>query len=262
MLSKWAGELKYVPNTSYFNFLDSHDGIGLMGIQGILSDEEIGAIISRARQHGGYISYKTDQDGNETPYEINITWFSALNHDHNEDLAFQVKRFVASRIILLVLKGVPGIYLHSLIGTRNDINAVLATNSKRDINRAVIDDEAITKALEDPFSKISRINRELGRLLAIRTKKRAFHPLGGQKIINISPQVFALLRTSPDGNEIVLSLINVSRSFCRIEIPLSELDTDATDWYDIVSGVEWMSDEGMIYIYMNPYDIVWLEPLQ
>jgi sucrose phosphorylase len=162
----------------------------------------------------------------------------------------------------MVLKGVPGIYLHSLIGTRNDIEAVLATNSKRDINRAVIDSRAINEALEDPFSKVSRINRELGRLITIRTQKRAFHPFGGQKILDIAPEIFALLRTSPDGTEKILALINVSSKACNLEIPLAELDSDETHWYDIVSGVEWMSDEGALYINMYPYDIVWLEPVR
>jgi hypothetical protein len=43
--------------------------------------------------------------------------------------------------------------------------------------------------------------------------------------------------------------------------PWTELDSEETRWFDIVSGVEWMSDEGMLYINMNPYDIVWLEPI-
>ncbi len=259
-LSKWAAELTYLPNTSYFNFLDSHDGIGLMGVKGILEDEKIDFIIKRAQKHGGYISYKTGQNGEEIPYEINIAWFSALNHDHNEDLSFQVRRFVTSRIISLILKGVPGIYLHSLIGTRNDIEAVLATQSNRDINRAIIDSTAISEALMDPFSKISRINRELGRLITIRTQKRAFHPFGGQKILNIVPEIFSILRTSPDGKEKILALINISTKVCHLKIPLADLDSDETYWYDIVSSVEWMSDEGVLNINMHPYDIVWLEP--
>jgi sucrose phosphorylase len=260
-LSGWARGLKYYPETTYFNFLDSHDGIGLMGVKGILANEEIDFIINRAKKHGGYISYKTGQDGKDIPYEINITWFSALNHDHNEDLAFQVRRFVASRIISLVLKGVPGIYLHSMIGTRNDIEAVLVTSSNRDINRAVIDDKAITEALLNPFSKVSRINREMGRLITIRTRKRAFHPYGAQKILDLTPEIFAVLRTSSCGREKILALTNISTKVCRLEIPLTELDSEETRWFDIVSGVEWMSDEGMLYINMNPYDIVWLEPI-
>jgi sucrose phosphorylase len=260
-LSEWARGLAYYPQTSYFNFLDSHDGIGLMGVKNILDNEEIDFIIKKAQKHGGRISYKAGPEGQEIPYEINITWFSALNHDHNQDLAFQVKRFVASRIISLVLKGVPGIYLHSLIGTRNDIEAVLATNSNRDINRAVIDDKAFTDALMDPLSKVSRINRELGRLITIRTQKRAFHPYGGQKVLDIAREIFAVLRISPEGTEKILALTNISTKVCHLEIPLADISSDEHHWIDIVSGVEWMSDEGKLFINMNPYDIVWLEPI-
>ena len=157
-LSKWAKTIKTPSNTTtFFNFLDSHDGIGVMAVKDILGKTEIDFIIQRAREHGGYVSFKTAEDGAEVPYEINITWFSALNRENSgEDIAFQVKRFVASRIIALVLKGVPGIYLNSLIGTRNDIEAVQATESKRDINRTLTDVRAITEALKDPLSKISR----------------------------------------------------------------------------------------------------------
>lgn len=262
VLSTWAKGLKKVSNTTtFFNFLDSHDGIGLMGAKNILPKEDIDFIIQRARQHGGYISYKRGQDGAEEPYEINITWFSALNQeDGEEDIAFQVKRFVASRIIALILQGVPGIYLHSLIGTRNDIEAVLATKSKRDINRTAIDGKAITEALKDPLSKISRINRELGRLITIRTKQRAFHPNGDQHILLISSDVFAVLRISPERDHHILTLTNITSRVCHIEIPLSELGMSETHWYDLVSKMEWMTENQTLYFNLQPYDVIWLKP--
>jgi sucrose phosphorylase len=178
-LTSWAKELLPPSKTAtFFNFLDSHDGIGVTAVMDILPKKAIDALINKTQKHGGLVSYKTAEDGTEIPYELNITWFSALNPaDSGEDMAFQVKRFVASRIIALVLQGVPGIYLHSLIGTPNDIASVLTTNSNRAINRTVIDAKAISDALADPLSKLSRIGRELGRLIAIRTKQRAFHPI-------------------------------------------------------------------------------------
>jgi len=268
-LSRWVETLKTPSNeTTFFNFLDSHDGIGLQAVNNILNKKDIDIIIKRAEEHKGCISYKTGKDGNEEPYEINITWFSALNREDNEDedIAFQVKRFVASRIVALVLKGVPGIYLHSLIGTQNDIQAVLKTKTKRNINRTIISSDAITKALEDPFSKISRINRELGRLIAIRTKERAFHPNGAQHILMISPDVFSILRISPEKDQYILTLINVTSSVSHLEIPLSSPSIfgtlkNKTLWYDIVSGMEWMEEEKKLNITLQPYDVVWLKPL-
>lgn len=262
-LSNWAKNLNKLSNTTtFFNFLDSHDGIGVMAVKDILKPEDIDLIIQNAQEHGGFISYKTGEDGKDVPYEINITWFSALNkEDNDEDLAFQVKRFVASRIISLVLQGVPGIYLHSLIGSQNDIESVMATESKRAINRTIINADAISEALNDPLSKISRIGRELGRLIKIRTMKKAFHPNSDQKILMLSPKIFSVLRTFGE-HELVLSLINITGEVCKIEISLSKLKSIEEHWYDIVSGIEWFADDGKIYLTLQPYDIVWLEPFQ
>ena len=262
-LSKWAQDLEQKSKaTTFFNFLDSHDGIGVMAVKDILSKDEINILINQAQKHGGFISYKSDADGAKEPYEINITWFSALNlEDCGEDIAFQVKRFVASRIIALILQGVPGIYLHSLIGTKNDIKTVLATHSNRDINRTIIDYKAINNALEDPLSKLSRINREFGRLITIRTQKKAFHPNGQQQIIIIDPSIFAVLRISPDKKQYILALINVAHKVCKLEIPTSRLGINQDHWYDIVSGMEWMTDDNKLFITLQPYDIIWLEAI-
>ena len=182
------------------------------------------------------------------PYEINITWFSALNRDDSDDdIAFQVKRFVASRIIALVLRGVPGIYLHSLMGARNDIEAVLATQSNRDINRTVIDAGAVIETLKDTLSKFSRISRELGRLIVIRTKRRAFHPSGAQRVLSISRSVFSVIRRSPEEDQFILTLTNVTSGVTHLEIPLSEIGTDETGWYDLVSGMEWMAENETLF---------------
>jgi glucosylglycerate phosphorylase len=234
-----------------------------MGVKDILPPEEIEYIIERATEHGGLISFKTGQSGEDEPYEINVTWYSALNNERDlvkEDEAFQVKRFVASRIIALIIQGVPGVYLHSLIGTRNDIEAVSATHSNRDINRRVIDENLILEALGDPLSKVSRISRELGRLLLIRTAQPAFHPNADQKILYLAPQLFAVLRTALGGTQKILALVNVSNEVCKVEIPLTQLESQEEYWFDLVSEMDYAVDEGKLFLSVLPYDVVWLEP--
>jgi glycosidase len=263
-LSKWADSLTLVsPYVTFFNFLDSHDGIGLMGVKDVLPPQEIDYIIERATSHGGLISYKSGKGGAEEPYEINITWYSALNNARDlvhEDEAFQVKRFVASRIIALIIQGVPGVYLHSLIGTRNDIEAVTVSHSKRDINRRIIDEKLIQEALADPLSKVSRIGRELGRLLAIRTRQPAFHPNADQKVLYLAPQIFAVLRTAPGQRQKILAMVNVSNQVCKVEVELSQLECGDEYWFDLVSEMEWAADEGKLFLTVLPYDVLWLEP--
>ena len=261
VLSRWAAGLRAPSDTTtFFNFLDSHDGIGLMAVRDLLPREEIDFVLEKAREHGARISCRSTVDGGEEPYEINLTWFSALSPGGTgEDMAFRVKRFVASRIVALMLQGVPGIYLHSMIGTENDIEAVLATATNRAINRSVIDEEAIMEALADPLSKISRINREFGRLIAIRTRQRAFHPNGPQRVLDLSPDVFALVRESPEGDQTLLCLVNITDSVCSLDIDLEKTGCDATAWHDLVSDVKWMAEDGALHLALQPYDVAWLE---
>jgi len=264
-ISKWAATLPKISDTAtFFNFLDSHDGIGLMGVKDVLPKSEIDLIVKMAQEHGGLISSKPGDEGREEPYEINITWFSALNREDgsNDDTAFQVRRFVASRIIGLVLRGVPGIYLHSLIGTRNDVESVLSSHSNRAINRTVIDDQAITDALKDPLSKISRISRELGRLITIRTREPAFHPGGEQQVLMLSHRLFSVIRIAPGGGQKILALVNVTDKVCHLEVPLSKLSTKETHWYDLVSRMEWMAENRRLSLTLQPYDILWLTPFK
>lgn len=261
-LNEWAESLKPVSETtSYFNFLDSHDGVGLMAVKDLLSHDEIKFVIQRAREHGGYISYKTDKDGLDAPYEINITWFNALcREDGTVKTDLQVEKFIASRAMALALQGVPGIYLHSFFGTHNDINAVSCPVSKREINRKVLDYNILTKAIEDPDTLTSKIIRKLNTLISLRTKQSAFHPNGAQEILKVRPEVFALLRTSPNEDQHILSLINITDDEIQIAIPLKEVQIFKQGWYDLIRQDKHTFEDENISLTLKPYDVVWLEP--
>ncbi len=261
-ISKWARDLEYVSKrTTFFNILDTHDGIGLLGVRNILPGEDIDFIVQRAKEHGAFISYRTVEGGRDEPYEINSTWFSALNkHNSNEDIAFQVKRFAASRSLSLVLKGVPGIYFHGLAGTDNDPEVIEVSGSKREINRKVIYEKDVWKAMEDPNSKLSHIRNQLVKIFEIRVQHYAFHPNGEQHILTISPDIFTVLRISPDENQHILTMTNVTSRVCSIEIPLSEINVNEIRWYDLVSEREWTSANKKLVITLEPYDVTWLTP--
>jgi sucrose phosphorylase len=260
-LSNWAKDLETPSKTTHlFNFLDSHDGFGVMGVKDILPKEAIDAMIKRAEEHGGMVSYRTDREGTESPYEINITLFSALNKDESgEEMDLQIKRLLAARNISLVLQGVPAAYLLGLIGKRNDVEAAMATKSKRAINRTVLDYELLTQSFEDPKNKLYRI-RELGGLVYIRQRHRAFHPNGPQKVLTLYPNVFALLRTSPEGDEHILTLTNVANRVCDIEVPLDQVGIRDVGWYDLIAQREWSAEGDKLAIRLEPYDILWLKP--
>ncbi len=259
-LTDWAARLEYPSDTAtFFNILDTHDGIGLMGVRNILPQDEIDFVIDEARDHGAFISYKTGENGAREPYEINSTWFSALNRD-GEDMDLQVKRFVASRSIALALRGVPGIYLHGLIGTRNDTDKALVTKTKRDINRKYVDTQYLLKRLKDPESRIRRISQELPKLTDIRRQHRAFHPNGAQHVLDLDPKVFALLRQSPEKDEHILALTNVSDRSVTVAIPLSRLESLEIRWFELVEEEVWHVHDQQLEITLEPYAVRWLMP--
>jgi len=263
-ISQWAQGLNIDSAVAtFFNMLDTHDGIGLMGVKGILSMEDIDFIIQKAKEHGALISYKMAENHTERPYEINSTWWSAINGDKNdEEMAFQVKRYIASRSISLVVQGVPGIYIHGAIGTSNDYELVEKAKSRRAINRGAIDSRAFAESLKDPNSKNSHIRRRNSRLNLTRTSERAFHPHGDQRILMISPDVFTVLRTSPEGDQHILAMTNVTSRVCRIEIPLSEFTLKETRWYDLINEKEWVVDNERLTVELQPYDVIWLKPIK
>lgn len=211
-LSNWAHNLEYpTDQTTYFNFLASHDGIGLNPARGILTDAEIENLVQHTLDHGGLISYKNNPDGSKSPYEMNINYFDALSDPAgNEPLQLQVDRFMAAQAIMLMLRGVPGIYFHSLFGSRGWRAGVEQTGQNRTINRQKLELSSLESELSGHESLRALVFSHYHRLLTIRRQSPAFHPNGTQRLLDMGPEIFALSRTSPDGTETIRILQNVT----------------------------------------------------
>jgi sucrose phosphorylase len=260
-LADWARGLEYPSETAtYFNFLDSHDGVGLLGAQGILSPLEIDGLVERAQQHGGLVSYRDVGDGTRSPYELNITWYSALNRDSDESVERQVSRFIASRAIAMVLRGVPGVYLPSLFGAKNDTVAVLAGAEPRSINRKTLDEEALYALLGDRGSWVHRVATRFRRLVRRRIATPAFHPNGRQRILPAGDSVFAVLRHSPDASQRVVALTNVTGGTQRVSLPASAIDGSSAKWRDILTASVRAGEGKGLDVLLRPYEVLWLTP--
>lgn len=261
-LSHWADGLNPPSDrTAFLNILDTHDGIGLMGVKGILPEEELRFLVETVRGRGALISCKQTGERSEEPYEINTTWWSAVNPEGgDEELAFQVKRYLASRSIALALKGVPGIYIHGALGTPSDRGAAEVSGVKRDVNRSSVDLEEVMAALWDPGSRLSLLLRYGSARTQARRKERAFHPQGGQRVLFLSPALFAVLRTSPEGDEQILAATNVTDGTVTLELAASLPGGGERGWKDILSGREWAPGSATATLSIEPYGVVWLKP--
>jgi glucosylglycerate phosphorylase len=212
ILSNWAKTLTLPSDkTTFFNFLASHDGIGLNPARGILSHDEMDLLVNKTLEHGGLVSYKHNADGSQSPYELNINYFDALsNPNGNEPLELQINRFIAAQAIMLSLLGVPGIYFHSLLGSRGWLDGVKQTGRNRTINREKCNLDNLHNELEDKKSLRSKVFTRYRQLLLARSSSPAFHPHGAQNVLDIHPSVFAIERISPDGMLRALCLHNIS----------------------------------------------------
>ncbi len=261
-ISRWAATLRAPsPTATFFNILDTHDGIGLMGVKGILPAAEIDALVRTAQARGAHVSFKMTAGRQEEPYEINATWWSAVNDaGSDEEIEFQVKRYLASRSLALALPGVPGLYIHGALGSANDTDLARKTGVKRDVNRGAIDAAAVAAEMKLPGSKLALLSRRLDPIARARTRLRSFHPNGAHRVLMLSPRVFALLRSAPENNAHLLAMTNVSNRMVPLSIPLEQLPVHTAHWRDVITGREWTAQDGRLEIGFQPYDIVWLQP--
>jgi sucrose phosphorylase len=120
----------------------------------------------------------------------------------------------------MVLRGVPAIYFNSLIGAPNNIDGVRKTGHARTINRQKWDRRRIEEQLQDSASVAAQVLRDLTKLLAIRRDHPAFHPHGGQEVIDCNDKLFAVQRTAPDGSETVVAISNLTDK--KVSLKLDE----------------------------------------
>lgn len=261
-LSNWASELQLPSNsTSYFNFTASHDGIGVRPLKGILTPEEMQLLFDKTLLHGGRISSKANSDGSSSPYELNISYFDLLNNPYDsESIETQVKRFLVSQAIPLVLAGIPGIYIHSLLGSRNYLKGVEETGINRAINRQKLDLNLLEDELRKPISLRNQVISGYKKLISCRITEIAFHPNADQKILDFSPAIFSVLRSTSDGNEIILALQNITNRKQKITIPRKAFgDVEIKVLVDVLTQ-RTFSPHLEITIQMTPYEIIWLKP--
>lgn len=257
-LSQWAEEISApTDRTTFFNFLASHDGIGVRPAEGILTENEIKNLCQITREKGGAVKYKNDGDGDRSPYELNITYVDAII-DENEPLSIQVDKFMASQAILLSFKGVPGIYIHSLLGSRNFYEGVEKTGMKRKINREKLDLNNLEKELENSNTLRHKIFYRYKKLLRLRKRHKAFHPNGRQKIIHLDKRIFSVLRKYQ--NEEILALHNVSSQNINIILELNDFKLSSCDkLINIINEQEYKIENQMLNLNIDPYQVAWLK---
>jgi glycosidase len=260
-LTRWASTLELPSSgTTFFNFLASHDGIGVTPVRGWLSDDDLKSMLERVQALGGYVSYKNNPDGTQSPYEMNINYLDALGDPEKPltDPAVIARRFLCAQAIMLALRGVPGIYFHSLFGSRSWKEGVELTGRYRSINREKLTLADLDAELSNAQSLRWHVYQGFRRFLEARRTHTAFHPFGEQEILSLHPSIFALLRNSPDKDKPLLCLHNVSFKSCAINLDPSQLPFHKIDsLIDMISNRRFPTAHEKLYL--APYEVLWLK---
>ncbi|WP_144882846.1 sugar phosphorylase [Leclercia adecarboxylata] len=246
-LCQWASSLK-LPSmkTTWFNFLASHDGIGLNPLRGILPESEILSLVEKLQQEGALVNWKNNPDGTRSPYEINVTYLDALSAKESEDNE-RIARFILAHAVLLSFPGVPAVYIQSILGSRNDYDGVERLGYNRAINRKKYRAGEIDAELEDNKSLRHSIYHRLTQLIAIRRTEKAFHP-DSQTIFETSgAHVFKIIRTA-DNSERITALFNFSNHQQNIH---SDIETGR----ELIAGEDIRSTT----LSLNPWQVMWIK---
>ena len=255
-LKQWMMSMPPARNgTAYFNFLASHDGIGLRPAEGLLDDSEINTLVETMQQFGGRISWRAVDEGKSKPYEINISLFDALQGTQAGPDQWGLQRFICAHAIMLALEGVPALYIHSLVGTRNDYQRVENAGHSRAINRHQWDYSELEARLSDADSSESQVFTGLEKLLDIRRQQSAFHPNATQFTLHLGSQLFGFWRQSIDRQQSIFCVSNISNSVQSLN--LSDINLiDNENWTDLISQLS--CNQRMQSIEMQPYQTLWI----
>ena len=245
-LQKWANEI-YLPTeeVSFFNFLASHDGIGLNPIRGIIDEAEILDLVASIEKEGALVNYKQNPDGSFSPYEINTTYIDALSNQADED-ELRLKRFMVAHSILLTIIGIPAVYVQSILGGRNYYEGVEKTGANRTINRQKYKASEICDSLLKSGSFRNQVYRELQELIQLRRSEEAFHPNCAMRVLETNHATFGIVR-----DEKVYVLHNMSDQAQTISL-------DAGTYINLLTKNECAIQQEVI---LEPYQFIWLEKI-
>ncbi|MDD5699016.1 MAG: sugar phosphorylase [Victivallaceae bacterium] len=249
-LTAWATGLEEPPpGCTFLNFLASHDGIGVRPLTGLTPGGELSFLAEDTRRKGGKVSYKNNPDGSRSPYELNINYYNLLR-EPGEELELSVRKFILSQAIMLTMPGIPGIYFHSLFGSENWTEGLPENSENRAVNREKIPADMLRSELQVQNSRRQLIYRQYRDLLTVRKRHPGFHPKSGFRILNLKPEVFAILRgTKVD--DMVLALFNVNSNPVRLTVDDPTLPARL---YSLRNGELTASDN----LYLNPFEFKWL----
>jgi glycosidase len=245
-LAQWLSCLELPgDHMCYFNFTASHDGVGLQPVSDILTDSEIQIFADQVKKNNGFVSYKNNPDGSRSPYELNCTYLD-LVAEPEDTLSIKSKKFILTQAVMLTLPGVPGVYIHSLLGSENDTHAAEETGIYRRINRRRFEIDDLMPRLKNEQTLSGTIFSQYKKILKVRVNEAFFNPFLEFEVHEVNDQVLFIQKTME--KEIFWAIFNFSAE-------KQQISSQSIAWLDIIENKKILSD----WIVVEPYEFLWLK---
>ncbi len=257
ILNSWIDDWPKLPiNTTLFNFTASHDGVGLRALEGLMSDERIKSLLINCEKRGGLVSHRRLSNGDDIPYELNISWWSAMEDSSRDTNRFQYERFILSQLIVIALKGIPAFYLQALLASNNDVKSFAMSGQRRDLNREKFNFEKLSLILKNKDSNASKNLRYLSNAMKIRSNLQAFHPSSEMKSLSKERSDILVIKRGKDLNA-VWAIHNFTENKLNFSFRDSEImnySSKEVQFEDYLTGKKYNN----LCIVLEPFQVIWL----
>ena len=257
ILNSWINKWPKLPiSTTLFNFTASHDGIGLRPLEGLMNEDRIKSLLVDCEKRGGLVSHRRLSNGEDKPYELNISWWSAMEDSSRDNKRFQYKRFILSQLIVMALKGIPAFYLPALLASDNDVKSFSKTGQRRDLNREKFELDKLLLVLNNSDSYASKNLKYLSHAMKTRSKLTSFHPSSSMRCLsNDRSDIIAIQRG--EGSNTLIAIHNFTENKLDYSINTHEFNKNKENH---LSFKDYLS--GRIYknlnFVLNPFEVLWI----
>ena len=260
ILNSWIFDWPILPeDTTLFNFTASHDGVGLRALEGLMNEQRIKDLLINCEKRGGLVSHRRLSNGDDKPYELNISWWSAMEDSSRDVKRFQYERFILSQLLVMALKGVPAFYLPALLASENDIKSFSMTGQRRDLNREKFKSENLLAVLNNPESNANKNLNYLRNAMNIRSELKQFHPCSEMKCLSKGRSDIVVIKRG-EGTESVFAIHNMTENKINYQLNDNDLpkiiDNDFNT-NDFLTSTKYNCKN----ISLDPFQVIWLSAL-
>ena len=257
ILNSWIDDWPSLPiSSTMFNFTASHDGVGLRALEGLMSDNRLKDLLINCEKRGGLISHRRLSNGLDKPYELNISWWSAMEDSSRDTKRFQFERFIFTQLLVMSLRGVPAFYLPALLASDNDIKNFSKTGQRRDLNREKFKLENLLLILKNNESYASKNINYLSHAMKIRSNLVAFHPSSIMKCLTRGRSDVVVIRRG-SGFDTIWSIHNITENKLNFSVKDPEIINsleNSLNFKDYLNSNEYDN----LSIVLEPYQVIWL----